>query len=782
MHPFTPSFKYLVFSALLALSTPHLFAQDQEITIQSVQQPLLTALQHLSSQAKLQLIVNPALMEGKIAPTLSGTMPLNTALQKLLEGTHLSAKIEDGIIVISELANVNMLSAIGIEATADKETYTVSSMSVATGLHMSMRETPQSISVISRKMLDDQNSVDMEKALSKTTGVNINHAGEQISFQSRGFRMSSIQYDGMLTNYQSMVATDDTAILDRIEVLRGAAGLMQGAGDPGGTINIVRKRPTSETLASVISSVGSWDTYRVQTDVSSALNDEKTLRGRLVTVYQDKESFVDTVESERKVAYGIFEYDITPDTMITFGSSIHKETKVPMIYGLPMYTNGNDIKLDRSTYYGASWNTSDIDNKTFFAELSSSLANDIQLNGAINYREATKNDLYAEAYGAVDPALNTTRLSKPTRSEVTDHQLSVSLKASKYTEVVGLPLELVAGGNYNRYDYRRDYGSTGSRTTIDINNFDPNSVAQPSTIPTDEYADEQIRQYGLHTMGRLDLSPAWHLILGARLSWYDMVNDDGYEVQTFTTDAEVTPYAGLVWDFAENYSWYVSYTDIFTPQSYYKDSNNQMLDPVVGSNYETGIKGELFNGALNASVALFRIDKKNAAVLLPQFSASCWMDESCRYGTAKLRSQGVEVEMSGELAKNWHVNTGYTYTENEYIKHQSSEGQHFSLYTPEHMLRLSTDYRLPAELYQWNIGGGVTAQSKIKSANNIEQSGYGLLDLHVGYALTPKLKFSLSVNNVFDKWYYQTYSSRSLSMGSYYGDPRNAMLSVKWDY
>lgn len=213
------------------------------------------------------------------------------------------------------------VTAQGLGSTTENtESYTTGAMSTATRLNLSIKETPQSVSVVTRQQMDDFKLGTLSEAMSQTTGVVVQHNdSDRVSYSSRGYSISNFQIDGMLNTFTYMKSDSDTIIYDRIEVVRGATGLTTGAGDPSATINMVRKRPTSQWQVQTGVSGGSYDDYYSYLDVGGPLAFDGRLRGRSVLAYRDSDSFRDKYQQQREVGYGILEADLTDDTVLAVG-------------------------------------------------------------------------------------------------------------------------------------------------------------------------------------------------------------------------------------------------------------------------------------------------------------------------------------------------------------------------------------------------------------------------------------------------------------------------------
>ncbi|OAH47912.1 hypothetical protein AYJ70_05880 [Pseudomonas monteilii] len=213
------------------------------------------------------------------------------------------------------------------EVTEDTGAYTTGRMASATKLPMSLRATPQSVTVITRQRIEDQSLANLNEVVQNTPGLTLRRTGpERSSYYARGLSLDNIMYDGLPTSLDSsQVSQDllsaDMAMYDRVEVVRGATGLMQGAGNPSAAINLIRKLPTREFQASMEGSMGTWDRYRTEVDVGGALNDTGSVRGRMVTAHQTGNSYCDTLDNERSLFYGIMEADLNDNTTLSLSAS-----------------------------------------------------------------------------------------------------------------------------------------------------------------------------------------------------------------------------------------------------------------------------------------------------------------------------------------------------------------------------------------------------------------------------------------------------------------------------
>ena len=254
--------------------------------------------------------------------------------------------------------------------------YKVSSMSSATGLDLSHLQTPQSVIAITSEFMADQQLNSAIEAITSVTGINAREADNgKYSISARGISVTSILYDGIATTYDTRFNygdnLTDTAIYERIEVVRGATGLMLGAGNPSAAINLIRKRPTVQNQVKFTASVGSWQNYRGLVDVSGSLNSSETVRARAVLAYQDQQSYQDRFSQEKTTLYGIVEADLTDSTLLTVAIDNQKTTpKGTMSGGLPIfYSDGSRTNYDRETSTAPSWSSSTTDALNSFIKI-----------------------------------------------------------------------------------------------------------------------------------------------------------------------------------------------------------------------------------------------------------------------------------------------------------------------------------------------------------------------------------------------------------------------------
>jgi outer membrane receptor for ferric coprogen and ferric-rhodotorulic acid len=539
----------------------------------------------------------------------------------------------------------------------------------------------------------------------------------------------------------------------------------------------------------ITAKAGSWDHYGTQVDAGGPLNTEGTLRGRFVADYDTTDSFVDYVGGWNQTVYAAVDYDFTPDTTVGVGISNQKGHSRPNFMSLPRYADGSDIGLSRSTFVGASWNRN-VNNQTqVFADIEHRFNDDWKVKAALVAMDEHNDATYQATWDTVPVGGGTV----PYVDWVTDFNTKsrgVDVYVDGKFEGLGFQQEMILGANYSKLT-TTDQWARASVGGADIFNIDHNRPQRDKyQLFRDGNASKSwydIRQKGIYGTWRVNLLDPLTLIVGARTSWYDYAYTDQsgrqgiYAAPTTSTTqshGKVTPYVGLVYALNEQWSAYASYADAFEPQTS-QTTSHTMLQPIEGKNYELGIKGELADGRLNTSFAVFRYDQENRAVQDLAGGQVCdgWY---CSMASGKVRSQGFEATLSGEVLPGLQLASSYTYNTTKFLKDDTYEGKIFSTWTPKHLLKVWGDYQLPGDWHKVSLGAGVTAQSSTEAYDRtFSVPGNALWDSRVAYKINQELTVAANLNNMFDKKYY--IPAYNANWGSnYYGDQRNVMFTMTY--
>lgn len=662
----------------------------------------------------------------------------------------------------------------------------------STKLPLTIRETPQSISTLDRDRLELESMTSINDVMQQITGVNVSFYDTQRPlYFARGFQITDFQVDGVPTYSNATNQEYDTAFYERIEVVRGANGLMTGAGVPSATVNMVRKRPQRSFGASVALSHGSWEQHRIEADLNVPLTSDGRVRARFVTAMQEKESYRDRY-SESKVGFmGAIEADLGASTVLTLGYQDQNNVPKAPIWGtVPRFAaDGSLADLPRSASYSPDWTRWSRQHGTAYAQLEHRLGTDWTIKAIANHSEGDSMSLRTYVSGFPDPTTGAGTYLLVAAGESWERRDSLDLYATGRLDLFGRRHDLVVGANGARTE-----ATTMTLTSLaswrhdipDIYHWD-GSAPRPAYSRTGARRIATTEQTGVFASARWRLTDPLSLLTGVRVSQWE-TRTDGYNAAgTFTgrsgaykVSDEITPYVGVVYDLTPQFSLYASYTDIFKPQNY-KDKDNALLSPVKGSNAEAGVKAELLDKKLTMSLALFQAKQDNFAVRDSSQPEGSLPDGSSAYiGVDGTQSKGFEFDASGTLAPGWKLNAGYANTR---ITRHANDLIYANL--PRHTLQLSTSYRLPGDWNRLTVGAGVNWQSKVTGYNiphpqlgsvTVDQEAYALVNLFANWKLNEQLSLGLSVRNLFDKAYWANLDYPN------YGDPRSVMVTLRGQF
>ncbi len=641
------------------------------------------------------------------------------------------------------------------------------------------RELPQSASVIDHERLEQQNLFSLDEAMQQATGVTVQPFQLlTTAYYVRGFKVDSFELDGvpaLLGNTAS--SPQDMAIYERVEILRGSNGLLHGTGNPAATVNLVRKRPQREFAASTTLSAGRWDRYRAEVDVGGPLSASGNVRGRAVAAYEDRDYFYDVADQGTRLLYGVTEFDLSPDTLLTVGAQYQHIDSITNMAGVPMAKDGSNLGLSRDTYLDVDWDRFKWDTYRAFGSLEQQLGGGWKGKVSAEYQEADSRLRYAGSFGAIDPQTGDGGQLTGAAYKFKSIQRSLDANLNGPVRLFGLTHELLGGVTYAQGETRQDTARFLNlpNTPVNVYRWDPHGVPRPQIGQYTSPGTTTTTQKGLYALGRIKLAEPLTLVVGGRESWWDQDTP----ATRFKPGRQFTPYGGLIWDFARDWSWYVSYAEVYQPQADRQTWNSEPLSPVEGKTYETGIKGELADGRLNLSLAAFRIDLENNPQEDPDHPGP--PNNPFYISGGKVRSQGFELEGTGYLTPYWSLSAGYTYTSTEYLKDgQNDSGTRYSTFTPRHLLRLWSNYDLPWQDRRWSVGGGLQAQSDYSvdyRGVSMRQGGYALVNMRLGYKIDEHWTAAVNVNNLFDRTYYQSLSNPNWN--NRYGEPRSFNVSLR---
>ena len=718
--------------------------------------------------------------DGRTAPSL---LAVGIALALFPNLSQAAGAAEDTIIVEGSSDSAS---------DTQEQDYSVRTTSAGTKMEMAQRDIPQSVSIITGQRMQDQQLQTLGDVMEHTMGISGSQAdSDRTSYYSRGFEIDNYMVDGIPTWFESRWnlgdALSDMALFERVEVVRGANGLLTGTGNPAASINMIRKHATSREFKGEVSAeYGSWDKQRYVADMQSPLTDDGSVRARMIAGYQNNDSWLDRYNSEKTFFSGILDADLGTSTALSAGYEYQRiDVNSPTWGGLPRWnTDGSSNRYDRARSTAPDWAYNDKEINKVFVTLKQRFAETWQATMNATHSEVKFDSkmMYVDAY--VNKA--TGMLVGPYSSYGPGYDYvggtgwnsgkrkvdAVDLFADGGYDLFGRQHNLMLGGSYSKQNNRYESAwsnvfpnEIGSFYTFDGNfpetNWNPQSLAQ----------DDTTHMKSLYAATRISLADPLHLIVGARYT--------NWRIDTLAYSMEqnhTTPYAGLVYDIDDNWSTYASYTSVFQPQNK-RDSSGKYLSPITGNNYELGLKSDWMNSRLTTTLAVFRIEQDNVGQSTGVPIAGSNGDTAYRAMDGTV-SKGVEFEVNGAITDNWQMTVGAT----RYVA-EDNEGNAVNPNLPRTTVKLFTRYRLPA-MPELTVGGGVNWQNRVYSDTvtpfgtfRAEQGSYALVDLFTRYQVTKNFSVQGNLNNLFDKTY-----DTNVDGSIVYGEPRNVSVTASYQF
>ncbi|MBL1257874.1 TonB-dependent receptor [Methylocystis sp. Sn-Cys] len=791
-----------------------------------------TALNAFAVKNGLHLLYDARVTRMLRTTGLSGSFSMREGLDRLLEGTGLSYRFggpdEKAVSIILAQNDRGARSDAGFQAlppidvgatkrtdveatnpddkkaySADRGaitegtgTYTTPLVTVAGKVPLPRKEIPQSVSVMTRGQMNDMQLTTVQDAMFWVPGVStIANDVTQGWPASRGYTLG-VAYDGVptydgLAGYQQL----DLAVYDRIEVLKGPAGLLSGAGNPGGIVNIVRKRPQDEFKLRTEFTAGSWDNYRGLIDVTGPINEERTFRYRALVLHQDKHFFFTPSQPEDKwLGYGSLEYDITPNTLLNVAYT-RQRTSDPAYSGQPVaalsYFGGTSpyfLNVPRSWNPYPDWTQAKWDTEDKNIRLEHRFGEDWVAKVNFNRRDIGYE--FADAYpnSGVNPSNWTAQYARR-HYMYYYHRTGLDSYLSGTLPWAMIKNTLTIGYNYDRFTY--EYKGAPRVYVNNIPVFWPNAIG-PNLNPFTAGGQNQTLQHGAYSQLRLTPIGPLTFVFGGRLTNFFAKNRNVFPSAPANwsygakSNHRFSPYLAGIFRATDEINFYGSYSDIFIPQTNQK-ADGTTLDPQVGGQFEAGVKGEFLNKKLNASAAWFEINDRNRPYADPA-------NPGYYLQAGKAESTGVEVEFSGKPLADIElpiiqsplpgldVVGGYTYLQTKLIVDKNSPGRPISSWYPTHMFKIWGKYDFEGEWKGLTIGAGVVAESGLSGAiNTLNEARHGpafaVINAMTSYKINDHLTLQFNLNNITDQKYYMRVGGANTYNTP--GDPRNFMVTLR---
>ncbi|MGS0938837.1 TonB-dependent siderophore receptor, partial [Acinetobacter baumannii] len=559
------------------------------------------------------------------------------------------------------------LATIKIKAQqASDQTYKVDSSSSATRSEIALQDTPQSVSMVTQKVIEDIGATRLVEALDLAGGVTrANNFGGQglTGFNMRGFTSGEFYRNGFPINRGYPNAPDSNTI-ERVDVLRGPSSSLYGRGDPGGTFNLISKTPKSEQQTTLGAQLSSEGLYRTTVDTTGTVPDAENIGYRLNVIAEGGDSYRDHVESKRYGIAPVIQWQATDATKVTFEADILRNQH-PLDRGHTRYPTQKSFNSSPETYLwetGKYYNRLYNDNNMTQLRVEHDLGNDWKLNAGVQYLNGKLHGYAVEANGIQNDGETLGRNYNYRELKWQDTDAQINLTGN--FQLLGLAHTLVTGLEYENYDYKsyiiRSSGDIGS---YPINIYNP-VLGQPlpelNRVTTHDR--ENLKTTALFVQDQIGLNERLSALLGLRFEHYehDYKNLLPNTTNWNTSHDAFIPRLGLVYKASDDLSLYGNAAKSFKPNTG-ASRNGEGFDPEEGTAYELGFKWQALDNMLSIDSAIFYANKENVLTLDP-------VDSAYKVAAGEVRSRGIELNIAGQITPAWKIIGGYAYTDAEVTK------------------------------------------------------------------------------------------------------------------
>ncbi|WP_407293776.1 TonB-dependent siderophore receptor [Stutzerimonas zhaodongensis] len=702
-----------------------------------------------------------------------------------------SSRVVARLLGVAAAAGLGSMSALAQESdravleevvvTADREQaeakgYQTRRSASATKTDTPLEEVPQAVSVIPATVLEDLDSPRIEKALDYAGGVaRQNDFGglTMYEYSIRGLTTSEFYKDGFSVN-RGYMNPQDPSNVERIDVLKGPASSLYGRGDPGGTINIVSKRPLDDQFVRLDLSAGRWDRYRSSLDVNTPLDDEGKMLYRMNLAVEDNKSFRDYRSSERQFFAPAFSWELTPETRLLVQAEVIRSSQV-FDRGV-VAPNDHLGSVSRSDFFGESGDGEiDNNNESLQAELEHDLNTSWTVRLASHYKQGRLSGGATEASFFKADARTLNREYRYRDYDWQDSITQLELRGLVYTG--DIEHNLLIGTEYERYAKNEAVLRTPPLSAIDI--YEP-VYGQPrlpfSVGPGGRSTDrhELVHSRSLNLQDQMRFSEKLFGVVGARYDHYEhRLDNEVAGTRVEQTHEKITPRIGALYQFTPEVGVFANASQSFKPNTGApRPGTGTSFDPEEGVGYEAGFKLDLLDGRLGMTIAAFHLTKENVLTGDP-------IDSSYQIAAGEVRSRGVDLQLTGQLTDELRVIGAYAYVDAEVTEDNTLVRGSRLLNVPKHSGSLLGVYEfLDGGLRGLELGGGVNYvgdRSGNVADSGFELPGYTTVDLLARYKATQNLTLGVNLNNAFDRTYYERSYSNVWVMP---GDPRNLSLSL----
>ncbi|MCP9928792.1 TonB-dependent siderophore receptor [Cyanobium sp. CH-040] len=664
---------------------------------------------------------------------------------------------------------------IGVTGQGD-DGYQVPDASVGSRTPTPLRNLPFSVQVVPQRLLQDRDVQGLNEALRTVVGV-IPDNSSQSAFQSftiRGFSGRDILRNG-LRDDTNITTRSPIPNIERIEVLQGPAGALFGQGSPGGTVNIITKKPLATPHYIVEGTIGNFETYEGSIDFTGPIDRDGNLLYRFIAGARTSDTFIDFFDTRSYLIAPSISWQISPNTRLTVEGE-YSVAESPNDRGLPaagtVLPNVNG-RLPRSRFIGEPDDKLDKNNRD---NLRLGYILDHQFNSDWKFQNSFRVSFLNSPQNSLFPTnlLDDQRtLERGLFSTSDQSQDNWAID----TNVVG---RFKTGSVGHRVllglDYNRDFYSASSREfTLDpIDIFDPvygqTRRRLVESFPKDTFLTENI---GVYLQDQIDLLPQLKLLIGGRVDWARQRFEFGDGSNESQEDVAFSPRLGVVYQPSDVHAFYASYSRSFL-QNVGSTFDDSTFEPERGTQYEVGVKSDWIKGRLSTTLALYEITRSNVLTedpLNPNFSVQ----------TGEQRSRGVELTATGTILPGWNIVAGYAYTDAEVSDDNTIRVGNQLNNVPENAASLWTTYEIQEGSLQglgFGLGLFYVGERQGDLENSFQLPGYTRTDISLFYK-REQFRIGLNIENIFDTRYFES-SQSDLRVS--YGAPLTVRATVSWKF
>ncbi|AWP76648.1 TonB-dependent siderophore receptor [Bordetella bronchiseptica] len=765
--------------------------QAAPIDVDIPPQNLAQALHQLGRQANLQVLYSQDLVDGQRSPAVQGRMEPAEALERLLKGRNIRYSIQHNTVTLTPMPLTATLPAISVVgALPDSDTYVATGTTAGTKTDTPLIEIPQSISVVTAAQIREQNPQTLGDAVRYTPGIVVQEGFNRTDdpFIIRGFDVRTnpgvMFRDGLKIPLPHYSAMSEPYALERIEVVKGPASVLYGQASPGGIVNVVSKRPTDSPLRELQLSGGSHSNRQLAGDFGGRIDDEGRLTYRLTGLARNADTMIDHVPDDRYYLAPALTWRISPDTSLTLLASYMKNKTInnagyPLEGTVKYNPNG---RIPRHRFTGEpDWSKWDQEVANVGYQFAHRFNDTWQFKQNLGYAQSRNRVNHAYWWTWVPGSDFSTAERGAYRRDDDAHGVSIDNQFEATWQSGRFRHNTLFGLDYTETSFtRKQYAGYNNLAPIDF--FDP-AYGSDVLLPAkpDTYTNEKRSQLGLYLQDQIKFDDKLVVVLSGR---YD--NADGSTlnklsgVNTRTGDNAFTWRTGLLYLADNGLAPYISYSTSFQPQAGTTSParGTTPFDPTKGKQWEAGVKYQPNGSNSFITASVFELTRTNVPTTDPANPVYSVQE-------GEVRSRGLELSATANLASGWNLIAAYTYTDAEITKSNSNTLGNTPEAVPRNMASLWSDYTVPSgALAGLNIGAGVRYMGSTYNNTNAAKVGdYTVFDAALRYdfgARSPSLKgwtADLTVRNLFDKDYVA-----SCTYACFYGEGRTVLgrVTYKW--